>query len=90
MEHPKTNGQAETVNKVILGELKKRLGGAKGMWDEELQVYCGDIIVPPQSSTKETLFWLAYGADVMVPVEVQESSLRRQYYQLEINEVIRR
>lgn len=30
MEHPQTNGQAETANKVILGKLKKHLDGAKG------------------------------------------------------------
>lgn len=36
VEHPQTNGQVEGANKVILGELKKRLGEAKGMWVEEL------------------------------------------------------
>ena len=30
IEHPQTNGQAEAANKVILNELKKRLGPAKG------------------------------------------------------------
>ncbi|XP_020206611.1 uncharacterized protein LOC109791695 [Cajanus cajan] len=30
VEHPQTNGQAEAANKVILRELKKRLGNAKG------------------------------------------------------------
>jgi len=30
VEHPQTNGQAEAANKVILNELKKRLGIAKG------------------------------------------------------------
>nr|KYP35973.1 Pol polyprotein [Cajanus cajan] len=30
VEHPKTNGQAEAANKVILRELKKWLGNAKG------------------------------------------------------------
>nr|KYP56531.1 Pol polyprotein [Cajanus cajan] len=29
-EHPQTNGQADAANKVILRELKKRLGCAKG------------------------------------------------------------
>nr|KYP57350.1 hypothetical protein KK1_003610 [Cajanus cajan] len=31
-----TNGQAEAANKVILQELKKRLGNAKGQWADEL------------------------------------------------------
>ncbi|XP_020209149.1 uncharacterized protein K02A2.6-like [Cajanus cajan] len=30
VEHPQTNGKAEAANKVILRELKKRLGNAKG------------------------------------------------------------
>ena len=36
VEHLQTNDQAETANKVILNELKKRLGPAKGKWTEEL------------------------------------------------------
>ncbi|XP_017428868.1 uncharacterized protein LOC108336936 [Vigna angularis] len=36
VEHPQTNGQAEAANKVILTELKKRVGEAKGLWVEEL------------------------------------------------------
>jgi len=36
VEHPQTNGQAEAANKVILRELKKRLGDAKGRWADEL------------------------------------------------------
>nr|KYP67715.1 Retrovirus-related Pol polyprotein from transposon 297 family [Cajanus cajan] len=36
VEHPQSNGQAEAANKVILAELKKRLGAAKGAWAEEL------------------------------------------------------
>jgi len=29
VEHPQTNVQAEVVNKIILGQLKRRLGSAK-------------------------------------------------------------
>jgi len=36
VEHPQTNGQAEFANKVILNNLKKQLGVAKGRWPEEL------------------------------------------------------
>nr|KYP66423.1 Gypsy retrotransposon integrase-like protein 1 [Cajanus cajan] len=36
VEHPQSNGQAEAANKVILTELKKRLGSAKGAWVDEL------------------------------------------------------
>nr|KYP55208.1 Pol polyprotein [Cajanus cajan] len=36
VEHPQSNGQAEAANKVILTEITKRLGDAKGAWAEEL------------------------------------------------------
>ncbi|XP_027936199.1 uncharacterized protein LOC114191222 [Vigna unguiculata] len=36
IEHPQTNGQAEAMNKVIVAELKKRLGEAKRAWVDEL------------------------------------------------------
>ncbi|XP_020224200.1 uncharacterized protein LOC109806238 [Cajanus cajan] len=36
VEHLQTNGQAEAANKVILRELKKCFGNAKGKWAEEL------------------------------------------------------
>jgi len=32
VEHPQTDGQAESANKIILNELKKRLDSAKGKW----------------------------------------------------------
>jgi len=36
VEHPQTNGQAESASKFILGHLKRRLGNAKGLWVEKL------------------------------------------------------
>jgi len=51
VEHPQTNGQAESANKVILNELKKRLGVAKGKWPEELLEVLWAYKCTPQSST---------------------------------------
>jgi transposase InsO family protein len=36
VEHPQTNGPAETTNKIILNSLKKRLENAKGAWVDNL------------------------------------------------------
>ncbi|XP_020236657.1 uncharacterized protein LOC109816175 [Cajanus cajan] len=41
VEHPQMNGQPESANKVILTELKKRLGEAKEAWSEQLPRCCG-------------------------------------------------
>nr|KYP51700.1 Transposon Ty3-G Gag-Pol polyprotein [Cajanus cajan] len=40
----------------------------------------------PQTSTKETLFRLAYGTDAMIPVEVGEPSFRRTHFHEESND----
>jgi len=36
LAYPQGNGHAETVNKVIVNELKKRLDDVKGKWVKEL------------------------------------------------------
>ena len=51
VEHPQTNGQAESANKVILSNLKKRLQDAKGNWAEELQNVLWAYRTTMQSST---------------------------------------
>nr|KYP76999.1 Gypsy retrotransposon integrase-like protein 1 [Cajanus cajan] len=52
-----TNGQAESANKVILAELKKRLGEAKGAWAEQLpEVLWAYRCTPPSRPPKKHLF----------------------------------
>nr|KYP34029.1 Pro-Pol polyprotein [Cajanus cajan] len=86
VEHPQSNGQAEAANKVVLTELKKRLGMAKGAWAEELPKVLWAYRCTPQSCTKETPFRLAYGTDAMIPVEVGEPSFRRTHFHEESND----
>ena len=85
VEHPQTNGQAEAANKVILGQLKKRLGSAKVLWAEKLPEILWAYRCTPQTSTGETPFNLTYGTDAMLPVEVSEPTLRRQMEDWNIN-----
>lgn len=85
VEHPQTNGQAEAANKIILTELKKRLGQAKGKWAEELLEVLWVDRCAPQSTTGETPFRLVYGTDAMIPVEVGEPSFRRQQFDVDDN-----
>ncbi|XP_027368325.1 uncharacterized protein LOC113874287 [Abrus precatorius] len=85
VEHPQTNVQAEAANKVILHELRRRLGSAKGEWvkrlPEILWAQC-----TPQTATKETPFRLTYGTDAMVPVEIGEPLFQRQNFQESTND----
>ena len=85
VEHPQTNGQAEAANKVILGQLKKRLGSAKGLWAEKLSEILWAYRCTPQTSTGETPFNLTYSTDAMLPIEVNEPTLRRQIEDWNIN-----
>nr|KYP48839.1 Transposon Ty3-I Gag-Pol polyprotein [Cajanus cajan] len=83
VEHPQSNGQA--ANKVVLKELKRRLGQAKGTWPDCLPEILWAYRCTPQTSTRETPFRLTYGTDAMIPVEVGEPSLRRTQFGEEAN-----
>nr|KYP52349.1 Pol polyprotein [Cajanus cajan] len=80
VEHPQSNRQAEAANKVILTELKKRLGDSKGAWAEELVEVLWAYRCTPQSTTKETPFRLTYGTEAMIPMEIGEPSFRRLHF----------
>ena len=68
--YPQGNGQAEAVNKVIVNGLKERLDGAKGKWAKELPNVLWAYRTTPRRSTGETPFSLTYGAEAVIPVEV--------------------
>lgn len=85
VEHPQTNGQAEAANKAIVSELKKRLGGVKGLWVEELPEVLWAYRCTSHGSTRETPFNLTYETDAMQPVEVGEPSLRRNIQDMCLN-----
>ncbi|XP_057444151.1 uncharacterized protein LOC130736329 [Lotus japonicus] len=76
VEHPQTNVQAEAANKVILRGLKRRLFEAEGAWLDELPVVIWSYNTTQHSTTGETLFRMAYGADAMLPVEIDNDSWR--------------
>nr|KYP44698.1 Retrovirus-related Pol polyprotein from transposon 297 family [Cajanus cajan] len=77
---------AEDANKVILSELKKRLGAVKGAWAEELSEVLWAYRCTPQSTTQETPFRLTFGTDAMIPVEVGEPSFRRTHFDEDSND----
>nr|XP_025692513.1 uncharacterized protein LOC112794745 [Arachis hypogaea] len=76
VEHPQTNGQVESANKIILLGLKKRLDNKKGAWADELASVLWSYRTTEQSSTKETPFRLTYGLDAVISVEIGEPSPR--------------
>ncbi|XP_016166220.1 uncharacterized protein LOC107608944 [Arachis ipaensis] len=76
VEHPQTNGQVKSANKVILLGLKKCLDNKKGAWADELASVLWSYRTTEQSSTGETPFLLTYGVDAVIPVEIGEPSPR--------------
>ncbi|XP_057452759.1 uncharacterized protein LOC130744604 [Lotus japonicus] len=89
VEHPQSNGQVESANKVVLNGLKKRLGEAKGLWADELLTVIWAYNTTPQSTTGETPFKLAYGVDAMIPAEVQDVTFRVATYSEDQNDANR-
>ncbi|XP_072089167.1 uncharacterized protein [Arachis hypogaea] len=77
VEHPQTNGQVESANKIIVKGLKKRLDEAKGLWAEELGSVLWSYRTTPQTSTGETPFRLTYGVEAVIPVEIGNPSPRK-------------
>jgi len=86
VEHPQTNGQAEVVNKVLLGQLKKRLDGAKGKWPAELLEVLWAYRCTPKSSTNKAPYTLVYGTNAMIPVEIREPSMCQQHHDPQSND----
>ena len=63
VEHPQTNGQVESANRVLQRGSKRRLEKAKGAWAEEVPRIVWAYHTTPQSSTMEMPFSLVYGSD---------------------------
>ena len=78
--YPQGNGQAETVNKVIVSGLKKRLDDAKGRWVEELSHVLWAYRTTLRRSTGETPFLMSYGAEAIIPIETGFPTLRTQSF----------
>ena len=86
--YPQGNGQAEAVNKVIVGGLKKRLDDAKGKWVEELPHVLWTFRATPRRPTREMPFSMTYGAKAVIPLETGFPTLRTSSFILSSNDVL--
>ncbi|XP_075633829.1 uncharacterized protein LOC142606348 [Castanea sativa] len=78
--YPQGNGQAKTVNKVIVTGLKKMLEDAKGKWVEELSYVLWIYRTIPYRSRGETPFSMTYGAEAVIPLEIGLPTLRTSLF----------
>lgn len=81
-----SNGQAEEKNKVIMSRLKKMLKGTKGRWTEELQNVLWAYQTMLRRSTGESPYFLTYGVEIVILVEISLSSMRVSYFSSTVND----
>lgn len=84
--YPKGNGQAKTVNKVIVNGLKKRLNEAKERWVDELPYVLWTYCTTLRRSTGETPFPMTYGFKVIILLEMGLPTLRTSQFNIEEND----
>ena len=72
--HPQSNGQVDAMNKALKHNLKAKLKSHKGAWPKELPHVLWAYHTTARTSTGETPFSMAFGAEAMVLVEVGLSS----------------
>ena len=84
--HPQANGQAEVANRIILDGLKKRIERSANTWVDELLPILWAYRTTHKVTTNATPFFLAYGAEAVVPVEISHVSPRIKAFEPEENE----
>jgi transposase InsO family protein len=78
--HPQTNGQVERANGMILQGLKPRifdrLNKSCRKWLQELPAVMWSLRTTPSRATGFTLFFLVYGAEAILPTDLEYGSPR--------------
>jgi hypothetical protein len=73
--HPKSNGQVEKANGLILAGIKPRLveplEHSASCWVEELPLVLWSLRTTPNCSVSFTPFFLVYGAKVVLPADIE-------------------
>ena len=82
---PQANGQVEAFNKLISDGIKKRIEKAVGLWAEELINVLWSIRTTTKGATGETPFFMVYGAEAVLPIELVEPTLRVMLYKEDDN-----
>lgn len=83
--HPQANGQVEAVNKLLKRALKKKLGAKKGASSELLPEVLWAYHCTERTSTGETPYSQAFGAEAVIPIEIGIPTHRITHYTLEQN-----
>jgi len=83
--HPQTNGQVERANGMILQGLKPRIFNKLNKfgrkWLTELPSVIWSLRMTPSQATSFSPFFLAYGAEDVLPIDLEYGSPRLKAYQ---------
>lgn len=83
--HPRANGQVEQANGLLLDGIKQRmyrdLKRAEGRWLKELPATVWGLRTQPNRATGQSPFFMVYGSEAVLPVDVMYCSPRVQYYE---------
>ncbi|XP_021733281.1 uncharacterized protein LOC110700092 [Chenopodium quinoa] len=82
---PQANDQVEAYNKLISNGIKCKLEIASGLWANELVNVLWSIRTTAKSSIGETPFFLVYGAEEVLPIEMYEPTLTVMLYDEAVN-----
>ena len=86
LAHPQSNGQAEVTIRTLKAALKTKLEDLKGKWVEYLPEVLWAYMTTQKSATRETPFALAFGTEVVAPIEVGLKSPRIELAIVEHND----
>jgi hypothetical protein len=88
--HPQANGQVKRTNGVVLDTLKKRLHDAAntkgGKWIKELPNALLGLRTQPSKPTGQSPYFLVYGSEAILPVDVMWDSPAVEQYDEGISE----
>ena len=88
--HPQTNGQVERANSMILQGLKPRIFNKLNKfgrrWLTELPSVIWSLGTTPSRATGFSPFFLVYGAEAMLPTDLEYGSPRLKAYQEQQNQ----
>lgn len=91
LSHSQSNGQVERANGMVLAGIKPRLieplERTPGCWLDELPVVPCSLRMTSNRSTGYTPFFLVYGAEAVLPVDIEHDSPRvTMYTEAEVKE----
>lgn len=89
--HPRTNGQVEHANGMILQGLKPRIYNELKKfgkrWLKELSSVVLSLRTTPSRATRFTPFFLVYGAKAILPTDLEYGSPRLKAYSDQSNQI---